>query len=337
MTSDLHCNVADTVQSLPDTLVHLIVQYTQRPRLLLLSGFKWNLGRVDVKSELLDADYQWRMLAKGECGALAVPDGDGDTVNRGWQVTQDWQQDNRRAVLARGTIVKMYDVHTGALLLETTYNRGGNPLYFMWQDRLHVLQAHTGALSRLEPDTPCQWVEVVPNANYQRSLAGVEHWASVMDTNSGKLYVAQSKGQLLAYDCTTGAVTYGPSFKHSRTHFSIVLVNGTLYVIGNSGATYCGRTVVTHKHVECLVLSDGPHGQWQEAPELTLPRWGPAVCVVDDEIIVVGGRTHSALTVAESTPTAERLHTLEQPVPTWKPMAPCQYAREESCLIVVGW
>jgi hypothetical protein len=322
--------VTETVLALPSDLVTVIVQYMERRKLLLLGGFN-NMGGLTLPEVLSDTDAL--CLASETITSI---------VSKEFWIESSlpvkWPLDDRIAIIRGQAVVFIYDVQTGEQLVRTKsattgpdgFHDGFHSEYFILRGELHALVTRTGVLSKLLlAKGEGEWSVVhCPAADDWEPIAA-GHMASVVDMQSGRLYLGLESGSVYQYDCATGARRELSSMCEHRSYFSLALVNDRLYAIGNAGWRVSS---VQHKRVECLDVSDSAQqagATWELGPDQLVERWGPAVCVVDDVIVVAGGRDSS-----RSAASAEYLDTMRLPL-QWRWLPPCQFAREEGKLLLL--
>jgi hypothetical protein len=329
ISSDIVQCVADTLAGLPDVLVDEIIQFAERRKLLLLGGSGLPL------LEVLDGN-EWRRPRPDEPVLC-------DTITRLWSVDDRFALLHNGAVLAlaanAGSIVTLYDAHTGAIIFsDTTCTQNSTPHrrwhWFVLNGCLHALQTGSGVLAKLDKLQGCyRWTELHagPAPPFLIYFLGHRPIVSAVDGRHGLLYVAQTSTEVHRYNCATAQLTTFAGTRHSRTWFTLVLLNERLYAIGNDGKN--------HKHVEWLDVSPTAHrleqeqrtlAVWQDGPDLLMERWGPAACAVDDTIVVVGGRS----AMGRCWSIVECLDTLKSP-PAWTLLAPCSFGREDAQLVLL--
>jgi hypothetical protein len=323
----LHQHVADSMLTMPDVLVRLIVHYSHRRKLLLLGGYCTRAQDLTPKAELLDADGVWRVTERCE------PLGTRPAVI-GRSVLVRWPRDSRVAVVY-GEEVELFDASTGALLLTADCKfRTPRTLFFVLHDQLHTLQVDEGdsVLRRLGNDS-WTWSEV-PLRCLRNSwmINGSAQGNYVVDEQASKLYIIQSDQTAYCFDCDSGKTTRLACPRYPRSYSTLVLLNRRLYIVGNGGG---GMQNNPHSTVEWLDVSktttddEEQQSLWQETPQMLVPRWGPAVCAVDDCIFAVGGRY-----MAHSVKSAEYMDTTDA-VPVWQFMPSCQFEREDAYLVAI--
>jgi hypothetical protein len=319
--------VREGVDSLPDVLVQLIAQYADRVRLLLFGGYYSAAPREPLAVELFDGKA-WQDVsgvARFQPFAEISKRSDGRTMD----VVQ-WPRDGRTALIHQNR-VQVYDVHTDQLLFDIHGPFAGPTMafYFVLHDKLHVLHPCTGVLHELEGRTWTPVYHHMLDREWRGLTWGHQSFASVVDEESERLYIIVSSGTARSYNCATSETTTLAGLHYHRTFFSAVLLHRRLYVVGCGGTSGDGA----HRRVEWLDMTADSDNQltesvWSETAPMCEARWGPAVCVVDDKIVALGGRQAGGM----STPTAECFDP-KHPYPLWTDMPQCLFAREDARLV----